>query len=168
MAHRVKCLICGETFDRDKHPCVQVTSRRFAHKECYENQQKEEREENEALFELENYIKKLFDTTTITSKIARQIKKYITENHYTYAGILKTLKYWYEIKGNDTSKSNGGIGIVEYIYDDARNYYYEIYKANQFNKEKKVSTLPIEEIRIKPPIARVRRKHSIHLFDEEV
>lgn len=36
MAHNVKCLICGETFDRDVHEAVKVNSRRYAHKTCAE------------------------------------------------------------------------------------------------------------------------------------
>ena len=34
MAHKVKCLYCGVTFDRDKTPCEQVSAKRYAHIEC--------------------------------------------------------------------------------------------------------------------------------------
>ncbi len=34
MAHNVKCLICGQTFDRDIYEAVKVNSRRYAHKTC--------------------------------------------------------------------------------------------------------------------------------------
>jgi hypothetical protein len=40
----------------------------------------------------------------------------VEDYHFTYSGILNTLKYWYEIKKNDTSKSNGALGIVPYVY----------------------------------------------------
>lgn len=169
MAHKVKCAICGETFDRDKISFIQVNSRRYAHKDCYDKQEAQEKHNIEARKELEDYVKQLFNITSLTSKISRQINKYISEYHYTYEGILKTLKYWHEIKGNDTSKSNSGIGIVEYIYEDAKKYYYEIYKANKANEKQDIEScvFSIEEIKINPPIAKIKRKHSIHFFDEE-
>jgi hypothetical protein len=40
-----------------------------------------------------------------------------------YRGQLLTLKYFYEIKKNSVKKSNGSIGIIPFIYEDARCYY---------------------------------------------
>jgi len=34
IAHKVKCPICGETFDRDKEAYVQVSAKRYAHEHC--------------------------------------------------------------------------------------------------------------------------------------
>ena len=39
MAHPVKCKYCGQTFDRDKVEHVQVSKARYAHIECYKEQQ---------------------------------------------------------------------------------------------------------------------------------
>ena len=58
----------------------------------------------------------------------------MTENNYTYSGILKTLKYWFEIKKGDLEKANGGIGIVPYVYDDAFLYWRGIWEAREKNK----------------------------------
>lgn len=44
----------------------------------------------------------------------------------TYRGQLLTLKYFYEVKKNTTKKSNGSIGIIPFIYDEARTYYSKI------------------------------------------
>lgn len=44
--------------------------------------------------------------------------------NYTYSGILRTLKYVFEVKNGDLSKANGGIGIVPWKYQEAYNYYY--------------------------------------------
>jgi hypothetical protein len=65
----------------------------------------------------------------ITPRIRTQIKNYLTNYNYTYSGILKALKYFYEIKGNSTEKANEGIGIVPYCYQDAYNYYFSIWVA---------------------------------------
>ena len=35
MAHSVKCKYCQKTFDRDKIAFVQVSSKRYAHADCY-------------------------------------------------------------------------------------------------------------------------------------
>jgi hypothetical protein len=60
MAHPVKCSICGETFNRDKVECVATSSRRYAHKSCYDKQQgllSEEEIYKEKIF---NYVRNLF------------------------------------------------------------------------------------------------------------
>lgn len=104
-------------------------TRRYAHIDCARTQ-----EENKSKIEkdkeaLETYIRQLFNMSTINSKIQRQIKSYMKEYSYTYSGIHKTLKYFYEVKGGSVEKANGGIGIVPYIYDDAYRYYYNLWEA---------------------------------------
>ena len=60
MAHKVKCLYCGEQFDRDTEPTKQVSARRYAHIKCWEdhiaNMSQEERD-IEAFYD---YTRKLF------------------------------------------------------------------------------------------------------------
>ena len=34
MAHRVKCTICGQVFDRDKEAYINTSARRYAHYKC--------------------------------------------------------------------------------------------------------------------------------------
>lgn len=52
-------------------------------------------------------------------RITLQIKKFMQDYKYSYSGILRTLKYFYEVKQNDISKSNNGIGIVPWVYQEA-------------------------------------------------
>ena len=35
--HKVKCIICGQSFDRDKVQAVRVGARRYAHQTCDPN-----------------------------------------------------------------------------------------------------------------------------------
>ena len=42
---------------------------------------------------------------------------------YTDKGILRALRFFYEIKGNTTTKANGRIGIVPYVYEEAHLYF---------------------------------------------
>lgn len=52
-----------------------------------------------------------------------QRKKFIKENKYTNKGIYFTLKYFYEVKGNDWNKGHNGIGIIPYAYKEATDYW---------------------------------------------
>lgn len=111
MAHFVTCVYCGERFDRDKEATTQVSARRYAHKECADKYGQEKSQEEKDLEELEKYIMKLFGESYINVKIRRQLREYRKEYNYTYTGMLKTLIYWYEVKGNSIEDANGGIGI---------------------------------------------------------
>ena len=84
-------------------------------------------------------IKQLFGDTANYAQIKRQLKIYINDNHYSYSGILKSLIYFYKIKGNSTEKANGALGIVPFVYQDAYNYYYSIWLANQKAKEEEAA-----------------------------
>lgn len=55
----------------------------------------------------------------------QQRKKYLRENKYTNKGIYFALKYFYEVKKNSWDKGHGGIGIVEYVYNESRDYWIE-------------------------------------------
>ena len=180
--HRVKCLYCGTTFDRDSEAYAQIGKRRYAHascalRECEKNKNLEKPQiidptdfvtcmyckqtfnkglEEHKVFsngkfahlecfnleqtreltdqeKLERYIMKLFGSDYVYAKIQKQIKDYVTNHGYTYSGIQKALIYYYEVKGNpfDAGKAQGGICIVPYVYNNAYNYYYAIWEAQQ-------------------------------------
>ena len=156
MAHAVKCVYCGEIFDRDKEICVEVSPRRYAHATC-------DKQGTEDLKELEEYIKKIFCETTVNAKIKKQINDFRKEYGYTYSGILKCLKWWFEIQGNTIDKAMGGIGIVPYIYKEVEKYYYSIYIAQEKNQNKELNNQVIEVV-VSPP-ARDEKKR---LFNIEV
>ena len=169
MAHQVKCLYCGKTFDRDKVPFIQVSKRRYAHKECSMSEDEKKIQENKDREELYDYIMKLFNISFVDPKIQKQIKKYIEENNYTYSGIKKALVYFFEIKGNSVEKANGGIGIVPYVYTQAYNYYYSLWLAQQKNEDKVVQEyIPkIKEIVIPIPEKNPRKRKLFSFLDDE-
>ena len=109
MAHYVNCIYCKKRVDRDKVSTVQVSARRYAHKECAENYENNKSQEEKDIEALEKYIMKLFNEDYVNARVRKQIKEYREQYQYTYSGMLKTLVYWYEIKGNSTEKANGGI-----------------------------------------------------------
>lgn len=149
---KVKCSVCGETFDRDKEPWIKTSSNRYAHKECGKAfLEKKEKEEKEVLDKkkLEDYIKQLYKLERITPLIRKQISDYIQEG-MTYSGIMGSLYYFYGIKGNDPARAKG-IGICAYCYDEAREYFANISRINLANQgqnftiQEKIITIPVPQ-----------------------
>jgi len=167
MKHLVKCKYCEQMFDRDSEPFIQVSAKRYAHKKCAEEHEQNKTKEERDLEALEKYIMQLFDEPYINARIRKQLKEYQEKYNYTYSGMLKTLIYWFEIKGNSTEQANGGIGIVPYVYNQALQYYYSLWLAQQANKEKDIDLYKpkVKEIEIFPP--KIHPKKIKLLFDSE-
>lgn len=164
-AHYVTCIYCKNRFNRDKEPTTQISARRYAHKKCAEEHEQNKTQEEKDIEALEQYIMQLFNEPYINARIRKQLKEYREEYQYTYSGMLKTLIYWYEIKGNSTEKANGGIGIIPYIYKDALKYYYNLYLIKLENANKDIVKYKPKEkiIEIFPPKPREKK---IKLFFE--
>ena len=118
---------------------------------------------------------KLFNSDYVYAKIKKQIKDYVTNHGYTYSGIHKALVYYYEVKGNkfDEGKAQGGIGIVPFVYQNAYNYYYAIWEAQQKQKNI-VDTASVEqyiprvvEVKIPVPQRQVKKRKVFSFLDEE-
>lgn len=133
--HLVKCKICGKEFDLNQEQGVIVSARRYAHQSCFPQGQlvpMEKKPEDDPEYQtLIAYINQLFGNKCNWAMTKKYIKKFKDENGYTYSGILKSLTYFYEIKKNSIDKANGSIGIVPFVYQDAYNYYYSLYVAQQ-------------------------------------
>lgn len=166
MAHYVICPYCNRRFDRDKEDFVMASSRRYAHPECAKKHEEEKTQEERDLEALEKYIMKLFNESYINAKTKKQIKNYKKVYNYSYSGMHKTLFFWFEIKGNSVEKANGGIGIIPYIYQEAHDYYYNLYLAKIANQEKNIEEYKpkIKHIEIFAP---VNEPKKIKLFDLE-
>ena len=169
MAHIVTCVYCKKKFDRDKIPFVQISTRRYAHKECSEQENQRLFKEEADKIALENYIIQLLKLEYITPRIRKQLNTYQEQYGYTYSGMHKALIYFYEIKGNSVEKANGGVGIIPYVYQDAYNYYYALWEAKQANKDKEIETyIPAEEVvRIPVPQRKLKKRKLFTFLDEE-
>ena len=103
-------------------------------------------------------------------RITLQIKKYMQDQpEYTYSGIRRTLEYFYDIKKNDISKANGNIGIVPWIYEEAKRYYYNQWLLSQKNADKDIAQYKpkIVEIVIKPPQREPKKRRLFTFLDKE-
>lgn len=85
------------------------------------------------------------------------------------------MKYFFEVKNGSLEKARGGIGIVPWIYEDAYNYYYSIWLAQQENSkilEQSPSIVDTKQVEIhiaspkKEPMGRKRPYFSF--LDEEL
>ena len=169
MSHIVKCVICGEQFNRDKIQAVKISARRYAHHACKPDGELVPLEEKDPdLVKLEEYIKALMQEDFIGPRVRKQIKDFQEQYSYSYSGMLKSLIYFYEVKGN--SKANAdkyGIGIIPYVYKDAYNYYYDLFLAKSRNDNKDITevTSKVKEITIKLPVVKMPMK--LFNLDEE-
>lgn len=170
MAHYCICSVCNVRFDRDKIQAVKSGGRRYAHYSCMPNGEKVPLPQvDEDLVKLTNYAEQLLGKDYNAARVKKQIKDFKEEYGYSYSGMLKSLIYFYEVKGNSKDKANGGIGIVPFIYNDAYNYYLSLFKANQANINVDIQqyTSKTKEITIKPPSVRVI-KHFFKFLEEDI
>ena len=167
MAHMVICKVCGEKFDRDKVQAVKASARRYAHFRCMPEGEKVELPNpiDEDLVQLEEYLKELFQYDFVPPRVKKQIQKYKEEYGWSYLAILNSLKWWYEVKGNSKEKANGGVGILPFIYEDAKKYYYYLSLAKISNNNKTVE-MKVREIEIESPSVVVKQRRLFDLDDD--
>lgn len=97
---------------------------------------KNEYDDRDALF---FYIYRLFGEQSEEQPVSKwniiQMQKF-REQGMPYRGQLLTLKYFFEVKHSSKEKAKGSIGIIPYIYSDARQYY-----EKQAKKAEEISLL---------------------------
>lgn len=164
-----KCYYCNEQFDRNQEEWVAVNSRRYAHKKCYEQAQAGKSQDEKDFEALTQYIKLKFDYGTVPAKIARQITDYKKAYNFTYSGMLKALKWWFDVQGHTLEGTNGGIGILPYIYNDAKTYYYGLYMAQLVNEDKDLEHYKtrVEVVEIPPPQVYVQPPRLFNIEGED-
>lgn len=114
--------------------------------------------------ELCNYIAEIFHLKSPGPVNMALIKKFHTENGYSYKSMYYALKYHFEIQKGSIEKAQERIGILPYIYDDAKKYYENLTRMQniiltnvekQLNKQEKVLVIKEEYNR--------KRKKEINL-----
>lgn len=171
MAHYCICPKCNIKFNRDKIQAVKISACRYGHASCYPDIKELVPMETSPSIDpdlkaLNEYIAALYGNKGNYPLIKKQIKKFHDEYKYTYSGMQKSLIYFYEVKHNKIEDSNGGIGIIEYVYEQARQYYYEIFVAQNQNENKSFIT-KIKEYIIKPPKSKSNKRKELNWGTEE-
>ena len=178
MAHYVICGKCGKRFNRDKVPChISLSNKaRYEHDVCPSTEAPPIIASTDDIVlssppKVDTDKKEFADELTLlfgsdTSRAWQQAEKYRKSLGYTYKGMAQALKYFYEIKENSIEKSNGGIGILPYIYQEAIDFYKQIEEdrkravASLKNYNKQVETIAI-------PSPSNKKKLSDEFFMEE-
>lgn len=136
----VHCKICKQAFNRldpklvEGVDWIKPTNRVYYHKKCYDDFAKKkgqigkdgiEFEAEEAIWKTatEDYLKRDLKISIDYKRFNSQWKRFIEKNGYTPKAIYFTIRYFYDVCKGLTEKSEGGIGIVSHVYDDAGEYW---------------------------------------------
>lgn len=155
----VKCQKCKQDIDAKDN--FKIYQKKKYHVLCFKAMQQEacekETTQNEDKQELYSYICKLYNIKEITMMIKAQIEKYYNDN-LTYTGMLYTLKYFYETSENEVNSE--GIGIIPYIYQEAKEFYIQKHKLSKCEFDDNYITYKKVKVKIK-------KDEGIHLINME-
>ena len=159
----VMCAFCYKPLKRSSVDCKEISPGRYMHLACYEQDKAKEKTPEEKLMD---FLMAQCKYEFVPPSIRKQINKMVEQNGFSYSGIHGTLKYWYVIKGNKIDRENP-VGIVPYIYDQAREFYKQ--KAQIAQANKKIQALnKVEYITIQRPILKPKKDNNFSFLDEEV
>lgn len=106
------CSICKKPLEDD---FVQIAPTSYVHKECLCRHGAE-------LDKLNYKIIKIFGAEAKWSLIQKQISNFHDQG-FSYRDIRKAVEYWFYVKDNSLNNVAGGIGIVPYIIDEAKEFW---------------------------------------------
>ncbi|APH20825.1 TPA: hypothetical protein ACXDAZ_002585 [Clostridium botulinum] len=131
MARKVKCPICNKL--NEKEDAVEIKKRYYC-KECAKRKEDKTKRNKDNWDELFQYICNLYNIKTLNGFMFKQLKEFREEYGYTNAGILLTLKYYYETLENEV-KEGTGLGIVPYYYEKAKEQFLNVSKIRKKLKD---------------------------------
>lgn len=148
---KVKCLYCGKELDTDKDAWEKPRTNRYAHLECCT-----EDNDNYMCDKIKGYARKQLGELYNPVRVNSQLKRYREKLYFSPKKIYQALTYWYEVQGASPEKSNGGIGIVESVWQEAEQYYiakqYRLEQAKQYNIKDYVEAPVKATVKWEPPV----------------
>ena len=163
----VKCPGCGQMIDRDFEFDWTKHGNRYWHDDCWDNkciQKEKTKSERDNVIALAGQCLGAYaDYAKIGQNITLLLQKGLT-----YQQIERSLDYWYNIKHNNSSKSNGGIWIVDSIWADADNYFQRLEKLKtdqeQQSKDIDIEIKDMPRMYVRPrPVNILRPKQRFNL-----
>lgn len=134
----IQCRYCKVPIDRDHQDDWVERSRGWTyHKDCYEKilaakQRVKEKGVSSGEEDEDTWLDSIYDLLKCDlkcqfdwRKIMSQWEHFLRRGTMTPKGIYFAVKYYYDIRHGDPKKSEGGIGIVPYIYEEAAQYWYD-------------------------------------------
>lgn len=132
MARRVKCPECGQLNEKEN---TKEKSRKYYCPECYEIAIARSEKNTDGWAELYNYICDLTGSPP-TGRMFKQLSDYRKEPYnYTNEGMRLTLYYFYELMENPLKE--GTLGIIPYIYEEAKQDYIQRMDIDEHNSTMK-------------------------------
>ena len=107
-----KCPVCNNEV-KEEEAIFNIKTKRYYHEKCYQILLDRKK--------LSDYICELFGYKKPSVKIYQQMTSYYNKG-ISYADMLLALRYFYEVKKGDINKSQGGIGIITYILEEAKEF----------------------------------------------
>lgn len=134
MASSVKCGYCTKKVDKEESESFK---RRYYHPKCL-RVYKRESEDYQSLIE---YVEYLYGENYPFIIIKKQIKEYKDEG-MKYAGMRLALEYFYD-ELNNSIEGSKGVGIIPYVYEDAKAEYIKKQKVKKSIEEYKHETISV-------------------------
>lgn len=119
MARLVKCPVCGSMNNKED---TEEYGKRYYCPSCLKTKLEQSEARRSDWDRLFKYICKVYNIETLTGMMYKQLKEYRDEYGYKDSGMYATLRYYYDILGNEVLEGSG-VGIIPYYYDKAREYY---------------------------------------------
>lgn len=166
----VHCRICKGDIDRniqiENVDWVMPSKNWFYHKRCYMDWAKKKNDihskgnEEDWFSAMWEYLSKDLKIGPDFSKIKSQWANFLKKG-FTPKGIYFSIRYHYEIKKGDSKKSEGGIGIVPYIYEECKGYW--VKRESEFNDICTKIEKQIKELKEKKPkeVEYIRRERKV-------
>ena len=115
MARLVKCPYCENQLSKDE---AYEYKKKYYHVKCFETWQNEKEDRKNLI----DYICKIYRLDAPTGMILKQIKDFQENYKYRLKGMELALRYFHDTLGNRPLEGQG-IGIIPFIYEDAKNDY---------------------------------------------
>jgi hypothetical protein len=142
---KVKCPVC-ESYNYKEEAIYH--QKRYYCEICYKNKTKEA----DNYKNLIQYICDIYEIKVPTGFMFTQIKNFKEQYNYTYKGMELTLDYFYNVKTNDTPDINKGLGIIPYIYEEAKQFFIE-----KRNIKKNLESINIQDITDKVNVISIKK-----------
>ena len=152
-----KCLYCKGDIDITKEEYCMARANRYAHKKCYE---KNSSPDEIFIPQIYSYLKAQVHITYDYPQCEKQRVYFVTKLGYTNEGIYNALRYFYGVKKASPDKSGNRIGIVPYIYEEAKEYYKNLENKQKFIKKEIEKQKETEKETIYIPIKKVNPKKT--------
>lgn len=169
--HIITCRYCKAKFDISELTLdvdyVNPIPRFYYHKDCYD---KYCQSDDQYLAKIYNYLKNEIGMKVDYAAMKRQCETFQNKYKYTLKGIYYSLKYHYGVKKGSVEKSQNRIGIVPYVYEEAKTYYENLESKKRFiNKNIDKQKNNVEAVRVvqKKDIARERVHIDLDKLIEE-